>query len=294
MSTQPCRQQILCWCTATALATTLVAPTMAQDERAPGWYDEAQLSFVQTAGNTESSTLGFDNKLERLWENAKFELTLGALRAESDLRTRTAIATADGFRVQESSSSALTAERYYVRARYDHALSATTLWFVGGGWERNEFAGFESRYSAVGGFGNVWWDTERSRLETDYGLTYTRQLDLIESSEIDEGFLGIRLGLDFRQTIGSNAEYSLGLVTDGNLDETEDLRAELVNALRVSMNNRLALRISYQLAFDNLPALERLPIQGAAFPPGATVTVPLDEVDSIFTAALVISWHGTR
>ena len=40
----------------------------AADEPELGWSDQAELSYVLTAGNSESSTLGFKNELTRTWE----------------------------------------------------------------------------------------------------------------------------------------------------------------------------------------------------------------------------------
>ena len=37
-----------------------------------GWSDQAELSYVLTAGNSESTTLGFKNELKRTWEAATF------------------------------------------------------------------------------------------------------------------------------------------------------------------------------------------------------------------------------
>ncbi|HUP25508.1 MAG TPA: hypothetical protein VNB06_21530 [Thermoanaerobaculia bacterium] len=49
----------------------LAAPIQSQqDEREPGWYDQAEVSFVQTGGNAEAGSLALRNTLERVWENA--------------------------------------------------------------------------------------------------------------------------------------------------------------------------------------------------------------------------------
>ena len=42
------------------------------DEPELGWSDQAELSYVLTAGNSESTTLGFKNELKRTWQAAIF------------------------------------------------------------------------------------------------------------------------------------------------------------------------------------------------------------------------------
>lgn len=275
--------------TVLCLLLALVAPAWAQDaERPLGWHDQADLSYVATSGNASSTTLGLNNKLEHLWQGATFKLTTSALRAESTDRTRVAVGTPDAYRVDESSNRRLTAEKYALRARYDRHLGAELVWFVGTGWERNELAGVANRYQAIAGLGSVWWENERSHFKTDYGVTSTEQQDVVDAGDGTGTFLGAQLGIDFRQQIGERAELTLDLAIDENLDTTADLRADLTNALSVSMNEHLALKVSYQLLFDNRPALEVIPLQGASALPGATVRVPLERLDAIFNAALVV------
>jgi hypothetical protein len=118
-----------------ALVPALRAPCLAQDdEREPGWYDQAELSFVLTGGNAEASTLALKNTLERLWATSRLGFHAGALRAESTVSTRFAVGTPDAYEVVEDERTDLTAENYFARLRYDHlpALTAVPLRDAGG------------------------------------------------------------------------------------------------------------------------------------------------------------------
>src|SRR5262249_35418341 len=57
------------------------------------WTDSAEFSYVATAGNAESTTLGFKNTLGRKWASSSIELKAGGVRASSTTTTRTAVAT---------------------------------------------------------------------------------------------------------------------------------------------------------------------------------------------------------
>lgn len=273
-----------------ALAGT-AAP--AAEERKLGWSDTAEFSYVATAGNSETQTLGFKNALSRTWENALFYLRAGAVRAESTITTRVAVGpSASDFRVLESSTTTLTAESYFANAGYDRNISKRFFWHAGAGWDRNEFAGIEDRYVVEAGVGNLWVETETVRFRTTYAATYTKQDDVVEDPNREDAFAGGRLTWDYQHLFGTTTTYVNTLVFDQNLDETSDFRADMVNSVAVAMNRRLALKVSLQWLYDNQPSLQLVDLFNPPFPPGTPAgraQVELDELDTIFTASLVVN-----
>lgn len=259
------------------------------DDREPGWYDTAELSLISTTGNSEATTFGFKNALERLWDNSRFHLGLGGLSAESDTISRFAVGTSTDFQVQDQSTTNKTAENYYLRTRYDRDISERMFWFAGLGWEQNEFAGFDSRTMAIVGVGNRWRDTDKGHFYTDYGLTYTEQDDINPNPLVKDSFAGAQLGWDFLYNFNEQTTFANVLVIHQNIDETDDSRVDMINSLSVSMTDKLALKVSYQLLFDNLPALESVPlIDDNGNSTGTSVLAELDDLDTVLTAALVI------
>ncbi len=275
-----------------ALALHL-SPAVADDD-APelGWAQSVELSLVSTSGNAESDTLGMAAAFVNTMPEATLTFTANALRAESTATSRTAIGSSPAdFVVRERSTSMLTAEKYAAGARFDRAISDTFFWYTGATFEKNEFAGFSERITGVAGVGNQWWDRDDSRFRTDYGLTWTTQDDLVPNPAIDDSFLGARLAYDYWRQLTASAEYGSTLVVDQNLDESEDLRGDFVNWLAVSLSDHLALKVSLQLLYDNLPALGVLPLQlPDGMPTGDLVTFELDDTDTILTTALVLSF----
>ena len=70
---------------AVVAAIVLPSPTLrasedAEDESKLGWSITAGFSFILTAGNSESSTLGFDGTTSRKSKRALLEVTFGALK----------------------------------------------------------------------------------------------------------------------------------------------------------------------------------------------------------------------
>lgn len=271
----------------------ITAPVFAQDEEAApekGWRDTAELSFVGTAGNTESTTLGFSNKLWRDWERARFELNASAIRAKSRTEDRFAVGTLTSFDVVEPDPE-LSAESYSLNGVYDHKITEAFYWFTAAGWTRDRFAGIDNRYTAGGGVGNTWIDTERRRFRTNYAITYTNEENVVEVDDFDDRYFGLGLSAEFMQKIGESTTYDHVTLINENLEETDDIRVNMTNSVAVSINSNLALKASLQFLYDNEPAFEELALfDTAGVDTGEVVLVELDELDTIFKTSLVINF----
>ncbi len=211
---------------------------------------------------------------------------MGGIRASSEETTRTAQGTPTSFTVIETTRTLESAANYFARARYDRDLGEAFA-FGGAGWERNTFAGFLHRYSAVAGVGRTWVETESGRFKTDLGATYTVQED-VESPGERNGFGGVRTTIEGIRALTESADFETTFVLDENLQDTDDLRFDWLSSVSVSLTEGLALKTSYQLVFDNQPALIGVPLFDGTGTQSGTVTVESDEFDSFLTLSLVI------
>ncbi|MBP7146374.1 MAG: DUF481 domain-containing protein [Acidobacteria bacterium] len=268
-----------------------VLPLCAQDQ-APGWTGSAELSYVMTQGNTETSTLGMKANTSRKLNGSELTFRAAAVRAETTAFDRFAIGfDDDDFRVIENSDSNTSAEAYMLSGRYDRKLTERLLWYAGLGWERNRFAGIENRSVAETGLGHIWYDTETRKLRTSYALTYTDQEDVIETPDSVGTFLGARLTGEYMQKFGQATTFQSTLILDDNLDETDDFRGDWTNSLAVSMSKVLALKVSVQWLYDNVPAFQGIPLYDPKTGEQLdTVPFQLDELDTIFTTSLVLTF----
>lgn len=274
---------------------TLALPPCAEAEDAAkklGWASTAELSYVMTAGNAESTTWGLADKSIRTWQNALLTLKAGGLRAESTTFTRTALETTPGhFDVTKTSTTAVTGEAYNVGGQYDRNVTERFFWNAFAGWDRNRFAGIDNRYTAGGGVGNIWRNDDRIKFRTDYSATYTRREDVVPDPSRKENFAGIRVASDYQQKIGASTTYVNTTVLDDNVSDTSDWRGDMINSIAVSMSSKLALKASLRWVYYNKPALVEVPVVDAGgVPTGASVKAELDSLDTIFTTSLVINW----
>jgi putative salt-induced outer membrane protein YdiY len=262
---------------------------MAEEAEETGWTDVAELGLVLTAGNSETSSFSLNNTLARSWEKSAFTLKAGALRVETTTITGASGNTAD-YDITERED--ITAERYFLNGRFDRKISPKFFWYAGAGWDRNIPAGIKSRYTATGGVGNIWVDKETMKFRTDYAATYTDQTDAYENptSDFDYSFFGLRFSWEYLHKFGENTTYGNDLILDENLDETSDFRADMTNWLAVSMSKRLALKVSLQTMYDGEPSEREFTLPDPDTGEDVPVYVPVDDFDTIFTAALVVNF----
>ena len=259
------------------------------DEKKLGWFFTAELSSIVTAGNSESNTFGLKANLRRVWEKSALFADAGGIRTESAIKTRTAFGTTSDFTVQEEEFRRKTAENYYIRGKYEHNLTKHFAVFGGADWLRNPFAGLDSRLLVAVGGSNIWADREARRLRTSYSATYTTEKEVVENPFASTTFAGVRLGYIYFEQLTESTGLTSDLTADFNLDDREDIRVIFNLGLPISISSKLAFKPAVNLQWRNQPALTSVPLfTTGGVDNGETVLVPLEELDMIFVAALVV------
>lgn len=197
----------------------------------PLWSSQAGLSYVATTGNVDTATLGADFQLAR--RPTPWGLEFAALfnRFEED-----------GQKV---------AERSYVDLRGTRALGKRWGVFGGLSAERDEFAGIDVRAIFEAGATYKALPGPRHVLNLDLAVNWTDEDRL--PPEIDESWLGALIGLGYEFAISENALLSQILRYFPNFDESADWRTDAVTAVTAALNQRLALRLSFEVRYRNEP-----------------------------------------
>jgi putative salt-induced outer membrane protein YdiY len=279
-------------CAVAALAAIMLAlsPTPALARQETGWSFSGKVTAVFTGGNSEASTLGLASTLRYRHEDFQFRFESGAVRTDSGIKERRAIGTDSVFIVEEETIWEKTAEAYYARARYDRDFDGGLLVFVGTDWLRNTFAGIDSRFLIAVGAGNTWAETDEFTFKTDIGLTYTFQQDVVTNPFAKTNFPGVRASWNLRRQFTENTGLQSDLISDLNIDETDDIRVDFKNALSIGINSTFAFEPSLQLVWRNLPALKEIDLFGpGGEDTGLTVRTRLRKLDTFFNVALVVT-----
>lgn len=274
--------------TSALLTAALVSPAAAQEPLT--WENSTEFSFVTTSGNASSTTLGLKSGLTGTGDVSVFKFQIGGIRASSDFRERSAVGTESSFTVTEATRTEKSAENYFARSRFDRNLGDNDFFVFGGaGWERNTFAGYNHRVSLVAGVGDTWVNDDRTLFKTDIGATYTIQKDVDPTPGASDGFGGLRATLELTRDLSETTAFESSLVVDENLQNTDDLRFDWVSSVSVALTEGLAFKTSWQLLFDNDPALVGIPLfDNGGAPADVNVLVPTQEFDSFLTVSLVI------
>jgi putative salt-induced outer membrane protein YdiY len=278
---------------ALAAAAALVPATLATPVHArqdTGWSFTGKVTAVFTGGNSEASTFGLASSLRFRNETYQFRFETGAVRTDSGIKERRAVGSDSVFVVEEETIWEKTAEAYYARARYDRDFDDGLLLFVGTDWLRNTFAGIDSRFLVAVGAGNTWAESDDFTFKTDIGLTYTFQQDVVNNPFAKTNFPGVRASWNLRRRFTASTRLQSDLISDLNIEDTDDIRVDFKNALSIGINSTFAFEPSLQLVWRNLPALKQIDL----FAPdgedtGRTVRARLRKLDSFFNVALVVT-----
>lgn len=225
-----------------------VAPAAAWGEY-KGLRDEAELSFIDTAGNTDVTTLSAKNTLTvPLSERLAGTWRLGALYGRSQ-----------GVR---------NAESYFTELRGDYSFSEPLYSFANAGWFKDSFAGIDARYYVGAGIGYKVLAGPTHVLLGEAGVTGTRE----ETTDgRDRNFLGGRLFGKYEYRFTERNRFSQSLEVLFDFDELDNWNLNSETALVSSLNGFLSLKASYVVKYDNEPV------------PG------LKETDTVLAIALVVN-----
>jgi len=201
----------------------------------PLWTGKAELSYVATSGNTDTSSLGAGFELNYKPAPWVFTLTGAYLRASSD-----------GDLKAESLAGGLRGARD-LTPRID--IFAAALYY------RNRFAGIDSRYGGEAGAGYKIIDEKTLRLRGEAAVGYTREdpVDLPPQVSPAFSYATARAGLDFGWKFSKNAELTELVSWTDNLKTTSDWFLRSTTALTASLTSVFALKASYTYLYDNVP-----------------------------------------
>lgn len=215
----------------TALFVLTTAPAMAQDSVPPRpWKLQTDLGFVNTAGNTSTTTLNAGES----FSYTTGPWTLGQLFAVVYGRT-------DGEK---------SAENYAASLRGDYAISEHFGVYGLGKWDRNEFAGISRRFEEGVGLTFTPVARERTTLAFEAGISANQQLT---TDDVEDTYASGRGALLFKQLFATSAYFQQTAEILPNLKEGDDYRVNTETALVAPLSRSIAFKASYVIKFDNDP-----------------------------------------
>ncbi|NNG15538.1 MAG: DUF481 domain-containing protein [Gemmatimonadales bacterium] len=227
------RQRVGMWCLMLVLVAAAV-PTVAgaQDDAPPPVQFTGDLGFVNTAGNSEVTTLNLGEKLTYStagWVLGEF---FNVIYGETDGEESTSL--------------------WKAGVRVDREITPRLGAFGLAGWERNKFAGISRRFEEALGLAYKVLTGEKSLLDFEAGVSLNQQRSTL-IGVADDNFVAGRAAGMYRYNFSESAFLTQLLEFLPNLEESDDYRVNSETALVAALSKQIALKLGYVVRYDNLP-----------------------------------------
>lgn len=221
-----------CLCAA-ALAAGCLIPRQARAQAVPAtpWDLKLGFTYLSTSGNTETSSASADAAFNRAWADWSVEASASGVSASKQRRRA--------------------AESYNAQARAKRKLRQRLQITLGLRWERNRFAGLDSRHAADV---SLLWsirETASFKLRALGGLSAGREDPRGDRPMADEIGGLVQVSADARLSETSLWDGEVTFFPD--FGDLEDYRLHGRLGLQAALNRHLALRLGYDFKFDHQP-----------------------------------------
>lgn len=205
------------------LAILPMTAMAADDDEPPRlWEGEANLSYIDRAGNTNSTNADFRGQ---------------AIRNGIDWRNTYKLEASNEYAEEER-----TAEKYFASGKADYKIDDKSYLFALLEYTNDNFSGFEYESSAVFGYGRDFLRTEKHDLSADAGLGYRRS-ELEDTGDIEEEAV-LRLGLVYEWRINENTTFDEEFSTEIGEERTV---TKSFTRLKVKINSSLFATLAYEI-----------------------------------------------
>ena len=208
-----------------------VAPLSAQDPAPRRVEFTGDIGFVNTAGNTETTTFNVGEKLTYRLTSFTVQQFFAVVHGSTDGQTTNGL--------------------WRTGLRGDYTLTPRLLLYGSVGFDRNRFAGIQRRFEEGLGAGVKVLTGERDKLEFEAGVAFTQQRSTLD---VEDKFTSARAAGTFKHGFTESAYFQQLVEVLPNLEETDDLRINTETALVAPLSKRLAVKVSYVIRYDKLPA----------------------------------------
>lgn len=188
------------------------------------------LGYVNTAGNTDVTTLNFGEHLSYL--TGRWTLAHGLIAIEG------------------RSGGEETAAQYKTDLRADRALSARFGAYALAGYNRNVFAGIARRYEEGAGLTAKLIAQPHDVLGAEGGISFIQQRS---TARVDQTFGAGRAALLYKHSFTESTIFQQVLELLANLQDSQDQLVNSETSLTAPLSKRIAMKAAYLIRYDNQP-----------------------------------------
>jgi len=211
-----------------------ILPTLVSFLGAVDIHKKAEISYVKTSGNTNTSSL-----YGKLGANIKNEIREIKL---------------NGSILKSEDNHKKSANKYEVELNYNRMLTQSVYTYMGAYYEKDEFSDYSSRFNIGPGLGYKAINTDEEALEVQAGLYYA--LDKFDNGRRDD-YAAPSMELSYRYKIRENVEFKQVLKYLVSAEEVSRYFITSDSAIAVKMMENLSLGVSYRIDYVNQTEKEK-------------------------------------
>ncbi|MFI5310436.1 MAG: YdiY family protein [Gemmatimonadales bacterium] len=216
-----------------ALASPLASSLLAQDATKPKTTFTGDLGYVSASGNTNITTLSLGEKLIHSDSAWTFTQLAAYVYGKTDAKE--------------------SANQLRFAGRVDYALGPRIGVFAGASWERNAFAGFNSRTDEIAGF--MWKAivAPDDALGLDAGGVLTQESDVDGTSQ---SYPSLRVAMNYKHSFTKTAYFQQLAEYVPNLQTSGAYRVNTESAVVAPVSAHVGVKVSYVLRYDSRPPVK--------------------------------------
>ncbi len=197
------------------------------------------VGYISTSGNSETTTGNFKFDYHTKWGHLNF-LGYGAYLFTDVTNQATGVNSRD-------------TERLEAGIKTDYALREKSSVFTNLSWKKDIPSGIDHNISLASGYGCTFFDSSQSKLKGGVGLEGFQEETIVEGSHFRDSVLAVYFQVDYRYSFNKDNTLKFGNESRMNLSNNEDYRLSSTLSYISTINHTLALEISYQQQYRNLP-----------------------------------------
>jgi putative salt-induced outer membrane protein YdiY len=201
-----------------------------KDSAPPPLKVTLDLGYLNAAGNTNVTTFSTGEALT--YKTPQWELLQ------------------NGSAVYGTTADSTIAEQYKLGARINYLLSKIVGVFVGGGFERNRFAGLAHRFEEDAGLAFRVLNLTNDNWLIEVGGSLNQERNTLGTSR---DFTSLRTAMSYKHSFTKTAFLQEDFEVLPNTENWTDTRVNNNIALAAPLSVHVALKVAYQIKFDNVP-----------------------------------------
>ncbi len=197
------------------------------------------IGYISTSGNSDTTTGNFKCDYNTKWGRLNF-------RAYGSYLFTDVTNQATGVNSRDT-------ERLEVGIKTDYALRERSSVFTNLSWKKDEPSGIDHNISLASGYGCTFIDSTQSKLKAGVGLEGFQEQKILEGNHISNSAFAVYFQVDYLYKFNKDNMLKFGNESRMSFSNNEDYRLSSTLSYISSINHTLALEISYQQQYRNLP-----------------------------------------